>query len=526
MPWRSPEFEGDYPSLGWQLIDLWADLFPSPRDEGAPFILTDSQAWNVIGWYQIHPFTGEFVHRRGCSRRSKGSGKSPIEGAKCISELALPVRFDGWDAKGEPVARPWGTMGDPAPWVQIASLSEDQDENTYSPLYYFLTANDGRLADELKIDAGLTRCFLRDRSDARIEPVTSRAGSREGQPVTYATLDESGLMTRENGGLRLARTIRRNTAKMGGRSYETTNGFMPGENSVAEGTHKSVESGTVGIFYDAVEAPTSIDGVEVCEDASDEILRAALKVAYGDAWWVDLDRLVADTRDPDMPWPDAERFFFNWNRKGERQALDIKKWEALRLDYELEAGAPVGLGFDGSISQDSTVLYGFTQSGYGFLVAAWERPPGAAPDWQVPRLQVHAAVHEAFERWNVGLMLCDPAKWWTEILQWVELWSEDRVLAFDTNSAVRFAPACDRFVTAVEGAAITHDGSPLVTKHLSNMARKTVRVNVDESDGRTRFVFVKSGTGKIDAGIAATLALEAAMTMIVPADGRMEVRLV
>src|SRR5688572_16966093 len=119
MPWRGPEFDGEIPSLGWQLIEAWSDLFPSPRDESQPFVLTDEQALTVVRWYSVHPLTGQFVYRRGCSRRAKGSGKSPIEAAKCISELALPVRFDGWDARGEPVARPWGTDNDPAPWVQI-----------------------------------------------------------------------------------------------------------------------------------------------------------------------------------------------------------------------------------------------------------------------------------------------------------------------------------------------------------------------------------------------------------------------
>jgi len=46
--------------------------------------------------------------------------------------------------------------GDPSPWVQVAAVSEDQTENTYAAIYEFLTANDGRAADRLGIDAGLT----------------------------------------------------------------------------------------------------------------------------------------------------------------------------------------------------------------------------------------------------------------------------------------------------------------------------------------------------------------------------------
>ena len=45
------------------------------------------------------------------------------------------------------------------------------------------------------------------------------------------------------------------------------------------------------------------------------------------------------------------------------------------------------------------------------------------------------------------------------------------------------------------------------------MARKKVRLTGDDFDGRTPYVFVKTDTRKIDAGIAGVLALEAAMTM-------------
>lgn len=518
MPWRGPTHDGEIPSLGWQLIEAWSDLFPSPRDESQPFILTDEQALTVVRWYSIHPLTGQFVYRRGCSRRAKGSGKSPIEAAKCISELALSVRFDGWDARGEPVARPWGTGNDPAPWVQIASLSEDQDENTYTPLYFFLTANDGRLADALGIDAGLTRCFLRDRTDAKIEPVTSRAGSREGQPITYATLDETGLMTKQNGGVKLARTIRRNLTKMSGRAYETTNGFVPGEASVAEGTHKAWERGTEGIFYDAVEAPTRLDGVDVNEAAPDDIVKRALRVAYGDAWWVDLDRVVADMRDPDATWSDGERFFFNWNRSGSSAPVDIRQFEALTAPRTVEPGTEIGLGFDGSISNDTTALYGATRDGYVFALGVWERPENAPESWRIPRQEVHDAVDDAFSTYRVCRMYADPPRWETEIQTWQALYNPDRdddaiVLALDTYSARRFAPACGRFATLVSEGALSHNGSSGLISALAACAKKPVRLADDPRDGRSRFVIVKADTRKIDEAVAAVLAVEAAMTM-------------
>jgi hypothetical protein len=281
MPWRGPESDGDFPTLGWQFLDWTHAYLPSPRDPAQPLRFTDEQARLLLEWFRLHPLTGQFVYRRGQSRRSKGWGKSPFEAAKAIGEFAGPVRFDGWNAAGEPVGRPWGLKNDPLPWVQVAAVSEDQTENTWSVVHYLLTENDGRAADALRVDPGLTRCFLKDKPGARMEPVTAAAGSREGQPVTYAVMDETHLWTPRNGGKKLARTIRRNVAKVGGRSSETTNSFVPGEDSVAEGSWKSVRDGAPGVFADEVEAPRSVRGIPVAPDAPDDVLAEALDIAYG-----------------------------------------------------------------------------------------------------------------------------------------------------------------------------------------------------------------------------------------------------
>jgi hypothetical protein len=115
-------------------------------------------------------------------------------------------------------------------------------------------------------------------------------------------------------------------------------------------------------------------------------------------------------------------------------------------------------------------------------------------------------------------MLCDPPKWQTEIEAWAQRWGDEVVLFFDTNQPRRMSAACDRFTTTLAEGGLSHDGDQLLRAHVLAMARKKAYLKVeDETDGRTRFVFTKNEDGhKIDAGIGAVLALEAAMTMPEP----------
>src|SRR5690606_34853869 len=86
-----------------------------------------------------------------------------------------------------------------------------------------------------------------------------------------------------------------------------------------------------------------------------------------------------------------------------------------------------------------------------------------------------------------------------------------------TNQPKRMSAACDRFEAALAEQTLSHDGNQLLTSHVLAMTRRKAYVKADETDGRTRYVFTKGDDGrKIDAGIAAVLALEAAMTMPAP----------
>lgn len=514
MPWKGPDERADFPSLGWTLLDWIVEHLPSPDDESKPFVLTDEQARLLVRFYGLDAESGQFTYRRGCWEGPKGVGKSPWEAARQLCELCGPVVFDGWDAQGEPVGRPWGTGGLPAPWVQIAATSEDQTDNIHEVTYELLVANDGKAAEALGVDVGRTRLYLQGRK-GRLERVTAAAGSREGQRITSATLEETWLWTPERGGVKLARTLRRNLGKMGGRSFETTNVPVLGEGSVAQKTAKAVERGERGVLYYAPRPSAEPD-----PDMPDDELLGLLDEAYRDAYWVDRRRLLADARDPDMPWDEVLRFSFNLPQPGAGKAVDPRKWRKLaRPGDEPEPGSRIGVGFDGSISEDCTVLVGCCGQ-FEWLIDAWVRPKGPkGRKWRVPRKAVHEAVAHTFETFDVGRMLCDEAKWWTEIEEWQSLYGEEVVLGIPTNSDRRFAPMVDRWLTAYRNETLTHSGEELLTDHVEAAQLRKARAKDPDDDERTLYTLTKGDDGrKIDGSVGGVLALEAEMTMPEPVE--------
>lgn len=106
-------------------------------------------------------------------------GKGPFSAAIICAEAVGPTLFAGWDASGEPVGRSW-----PTPLIQITAASEDQTDNVYRQLVPMIDL--GPLADLIP-DTGETRINLP--GGGRIDPVTSKARSRLGQPVTHVLQD-------------------------------------------------------------------------------------------------------------------------------------------------------------------------------------------------------------------------------------------------------------------------------------------------------------------------------------------------
>lgn len=440
----SPDlFDPPIKSLGWALLD-WLEAFlrvPDGPRVGEPFVLEGWQAEFLLRWYQVDD-RGRWLFRRGAMQLAKGSGKSPFAAGLALAEFCGPTVFAGWDANGMPAGR-----RHPTPWVQVAAVSLDATDNTFAALYRMVA--DSPLVDEYKLDLGRTRIYLPGAA-GRIEPVTMEAGSREGQRLTAAILDETHYWTPTTGGRKLAEVLRRNVAKMGGRTVETTNAYEPGAGTVAEGTHRAADNGREGILFTWLRAARQV--LDVKDPGQ---LRPALAEVYADCPWVDVDRIVEECLDPDMAAVQVRRFYLNEVVATEARFVRDDTLDAvLDPSLELEEGAPIGVGFDGSKTRDGTAVVGVHMvSGEVFLLGAWVRPPWAPREWEVPRHEVMDLLRVVFDRYQVVRAKFDPAYWRDELSQLQQQFGKDVVDRFPTSVRQVVDEAVEACQTRLEQAA-------------------------------------------------------------------------
>jgi len=439
-----PTFDDSIKTLGYDVV-AWVEgylLQPDGDLAGEPFRLTAEQVNFILWWYAVDG-SGRFRYRRGVLRRAKGWGKSPFLGALALAELLGPVRFGGWDDDGEPVAIPH-----PMPWVVIAGVSETQTRNTFDAIRAM--CEDSALVDDYGLDVGLTRILAP--GGGKVQMITASASTQEGARPSFAIMDETHHWTKSNGGMELARVIRRNLAKSrdgAARAIETTNAHEPGQESVAEGSYLAwramVEGRTRsdGVLYDTREAPGDVDL------ADEEQLRAGLVCAYGDATWVDIDRILGEVYDPDTPPEQARRFYLNQIVAAADSWIAPHQWESNRRDdlAPLKLGDPdrksdrgdmVTLGFDGSLTDDSTALVAVrVDDGAPFLLAIWEKPEGpAGQGWEVPKDQARDAVAWAFGHLDVVAFFSDVAYWETDVDAWRDEYGERLLVKATTRHAI------------------------------------------------------------------------------------------
>lgn len=479
-------------TLGYGVLDEMRRTLVVPDGEGAgePFVASDEQAQFVIDFYRVDG-EGRRIVRRGQLTWPKGMGKSPLAAAIAAMEAKGPTVFDHFDDRvlGGAVGRVPAS-----PWVQIAGVSQDAAVNTWAALLGMVDPENGSPFTEIfpDVDVGLTRIYVQN---GRLEPVTASAGTRRGQRVTFAVFDESSLWVRSNGGLRLAETIRDNLAKMGGASLETTNAFVPGEDSVAERTWAARKS--PGVLVDWRSSDVEVESLRHTRR-----LRRKLEELYGRASWVDLDRLVEEAQDPDVDPHNYRRMFLNEIIAEADAWVSEPEWSAIeKPDVSIPDGALVAAGFDGARFDDSTALIVVGLEVPAVEVAGlWERPE-TADAWEVPYDSVDEAVDILHERFQVSRLYADPPHWQDRIDAWAAKYPS--VMFWETYRGRQMAAAVDRTETAIRSGELSHRGDERLTRHVLN-----TRYDRNRYGKRLRKKFPKS-PDKIDAAVAMCLAVEA-----------------
>lgn len=522
-------------SLG-HLANAWMEHFVrhGPGDvHGQPVRHGQEYYDFVVDCYALTR-SGGLLYDSAFLSRPKGCDKSGFAARFVLFEGLGPCRFAGWAEGGEVFEDPWdlGFRYEYAPgepmgrqvqdaFIRCMATEEGQTGHVYDTVYLNLTEDGCPLSHVAGVDAGLTWTALPN--GGTIVPSTASAAAKDGGKETFTVFDESHLYDTPVL-VSMYATVTRNLRKrklIAGTWYlETTTMFEPGAASVAEQTYT-----LAGQIRDGLTRSDRLlfdHRYGECEDlSSEEMLRAAILEAFGEAIeWNDIDSIVDEFYDPRKVTNDSRRYFLNAPTSTFDAWLAEHEWASRLKPDSVERGEMITIGFDGSRSRskgvtDATALIGCRlRDGHLFQIAVWEQPPGAAGvKWQVPVVEVDAAVANAFEVFNVVGFYADPAKWESYVANWEAAYgkrlkgrvSREHPIEFWMvgGHALRTVRALESFHSAVLDDGLTHDGSYELSRHVINARRRPSRSGMQISKENP------DSPRKIDAAIAAVLAFQA-----------------
>lgn len=549
-----PAFPGDFPTLGYGVLDwMQANLAEPDRLDYAPFTPTQEQADFIIRYYELDPKTGRRKIRRGVISRPRGWGKSPFLSALAIAEGLADVVFDGWDADGQPVGRPWHTIRRPV--IAVAAASEAQTKNAWDPLLDMLSADAPIHDNYMGLEPMGGRVLL---PYGHIQPVFSSPMSTKGMPVVFVLMDQTEQWTAPEHH-ELFTVLKNNTAKRGGSFIESPNAFTPGKGSIAEQSAQAyftMLSGRAksdsGLLYDHREAPPETDMMDR------DSLEYGLRVSYGDSsghpdgcvihepacspGWVDLETIIQSIWDADADEQESRSDFLNQITESSDSWIGQMDWAAQDGTREDREGGPVtpvkhgdviALGFDGSRGRakgkpDATALIGCrVTDGHVFRVGIWEANEDKRTweTWEPPIPEIEATIAETFKNYKVAAFFADPGKDWRSHINAWEARFGARVPVKSRRDhpfewwmtggrATAVEQAIEECEAAIFNGDLTHDGSSDLMRHVLNAKRRT-------SHGK--LALGKDGASsprKIDAAVAMVLAWTARREAVAAGLGR------
>lgn len=524
MPWRGPEVPGEFPTLGYLVID-WIEsnlIISDGPKAGQPFQLYDEQQLHLLHKYRLDPNAveadGNDAFQYGGSMLVRGQkwGKDPLLAALALFHAFGPCDFAGWDADGEPVGKPH-----PSPWVAIAARVDEQTKNTWIPLLE-MAKSSPEIYDTSGVDIYDHSIGLPCGNE--IEKLSTTAWNRLGGRFTYVSITENGILTGggDRGGLAFARTLKRSVSGMNGMWTGATNTWDPTELSDAQVVYEAHDPHTY------VDAKLSRQHVDLYDDAA---LDDELRYLYGDSLTengghVSLQRLKRDIRNPANGESEVRRFFLSEIVAGTKPLAQMERWATLHRDDDpLRPGDAIALGFDGSRSRDATVIAATrVRDQRVFPMRVWipdrrKDDEGNLVVTPINRPEVDQAMQDLFAAYDVHYLFADPFKWQDYLDKWAGLFPK-KVVEVPTNEERRIDRIVERFTQAIITGELTYGGDPemvdVLTEHVRNTALKKGKKKPPRMDGDGLVVEhylapVKKREGLlIDMSIAAMLAYDAA----------------
>lgn len=506
--------DGSIRTLGVGVVEWMRGnlIQPDGPRAGKPFVPSADQV-DFLLWFYALDDQARWLFNLGVRRLSKGKGKSPFAAALALTEFLGPVRLERFDDRvlGGAVGRPV-----PMPLVQIVAAAESQTKNTMRYVRAFCPKG-GPLAKRYGIDVGKTQFYKLP--EGTLEVITSSFTAAEGAQSTFAVGDEPEHWTPTNQGDELNATILDNLTKTGGRMVHTCNAWKPGIGSVAEDTWDDWVAQEEGrsradqrILYDARVAPPDTDM------ADRESLMTALEHCYDGSPWVDLENILQRIWRKSAKPDDSKRKYLNWPTAPEDAWLGEKAWGRLASPLvEVEPEDKVVAFFDGSKTRDATAIVCCRVSdGHVFVPRTrdgrwtiWEPDPSHDSDDAVDVADVDLAVTEMFQQHHVVAFFADVQEWESFVkIDWpsrfadrlqlmaVPTGKDPQHIAWDMRShTFDFTRAVELVEAEINDGQFTHDGNPLLSRHVANMRRRPNRYGI--SVGKES----PSSSKKIDAGV-------------------------
>lgn len=505
--------EVEYPTLG-PLICEWMEdsLVFGPGDlRGEPLELDDEQRAFIYRFYELlpegHPLAGRRRFKRCALSIAKGLRKTELSAMVAAAELAddAPVRFDGWDGKGNPRGRP---VTDP--FVTLVAYTEEQsDELAYGALRTILA--ESPIAS--RFDIGVER-IMRAGGDGKAVSLAGSPNARDGARTTFSLFDETHWHTLEK--LKRAHQVMR--ANLPKRKLadpwflEVTTAYEPGAGSIAELTmdyaravHEGREKDASLFFYHR-QANDHHD-LEAEEGARASVVDATGGAALS---WRDVDAIVGLWRDPTTDRKYWERVWCNRPVHASQKAFDVDQFKALGKPQKIHPGATIVLGFDGAQFRDATAIVAtHVATGYQWLAQCWEKPYNAEK-WQVPADEVDTCFETLFADYNVWRLYADPPYWESWVAAWQGRYGDKRVIEWWTNRRKQMAAVLKSYANAIKEGSLSHSGDATLVRHVGNAHRHDMPASVESEE--TPWLIRKDRPDspyKIDACMAAVLSWEA-----------------